>query len=133
MYKSQNSMKKHLLIFTIILSLFSSVSFAALTIPQSAPITGSVINAAPPSFPTAGQAFKKIYSGDLSITDAQTQPWFESYDQLYKQTNNNVSDSNITALLTSLQQQTITSDVANTQFQAAQETLKASADSVFSS
>lgn len=127
-HKAQNAMKKHLLLFTVISSLFSSPSFAALT----APLTAS-INTAPPSFPTAGQAFKKIYSGDLSINDAQTQPWFESYDRLYKQTNNNVSDSNITALLTSLQQQTITSDVADTQFQAAQATLKTNADSVFSS
>ena len=131
-HKAQSALKKHLLLFTVVSSLFSSISFAALTAPQVLPATPS-INTAPPSFPTAAQAFKKIYSGDLSLSDAQTQPWFESYDRLYRQTNNNASDPNITALLTNLQQQVITSDAADTQFQAAQATLKASADSVFSS
>lgn len=126
-------MKKRLLILTIVSSLFSSVSCAQLAVSQSAPLTAPV-NVAPPSFPTAGQAFKKIYSGDLSVADAQTQPWYESYDRLYKQNNGTqASDSSITALLTSLQQQTITSDAAFTQFQTAQTSLKASADQVFSS
>ncbi len=130
--KVQSALKKHLLIFAAVSSLFSSVAFAAVSAPQSdAPLVLSV-NAAPPSFPTAAQAFKKIYSGDLSLSDAQTQPWFESYDQLYKKINN-TSDQTIATLLTNLQQQTITADAADKQFQAAQTALKVSADSVFSS
>lgn len=121
-YKVQNAMKKHLLFFIVMSSLFSSTLFAGVVAPQS-DVSSVAVNSAPPSFPTAGQAFKKIYSGDLSITDAQTQPWFESYDNLYKKMYQNVSDANITTLLNSLQQNTITLDAAQTQFQAAQTAL----------
>ena len=138
-HKAQNTLKKHLLLFAVITSLFSSTSFAAFTDPQSDPLTAS-INAAPPSFPTAGRAFKKIYSGDLSATDAQTQPWFESYETLYTKLSplNNPDPAILTPtqcadLLTNLQQKTVTSDAADTQFQAAQTALKLYADTVFSS
>lgn len=111
-------MKKQLLVFLALFPLaFSSLS----------------LNAAPPSFPTAGQAFKKIYSGNLSPQNAQTQPWYEGYDKLYKTMNNNQSDPAIITLLTNLQQQTTTPEAALTQFQTAQKTLKANADNVFSS
>ncbi len=124
-HTTQSTLRKCLFFFVAVLSPFTLS--AQLVTPSPA------INAAPPFFPTAGQSFKKIYSGDLSITDAQKQPWYESYDSLYKKVNNNVSDKNITILLTKLQQNTITPDVATTQFQTAQAALKARADSVLSS
>jgi hypothetical protein len=124
-------MKKTLLI--VVSSFFSSILFAEVAISQSPSLTPS-INAAPPSFPTAGQAFKKIYSGNLSVKDAQTQPWYESYDKLYKQNNETQSsDPAITDLLANLQAGTIPVDAAIEQFQKAQIALKTTADSVLSS
>ena len=127
-------MKKHSLFSIVVSSLFSSLVFTA----PDTPVT-IVVTAAPPHFPSAGQAFKKIYSNDLSVADAQTQPWFESYEVLYKQLvplkNPNsaiLKPKEITALLTNLQKKTTTPDAAHVQFQTAQTALKLYADSVFS-
>jgi|GEM_PF-5053253 len=122
-HRTQSILEKKFLTFNIILFLFS--------VPSLKPSIS--LNSVPPTFPTAEQAFKKIYSGTLSTDDAQTQPWFESYDQLYKKINNNSSDSEITQLLSDLQQQIIIPDDANDQFQNAQATLKVNADSVLNS
>jgi hypothetical protein len=122
-------MKNQLVCFSIVVSLFSSGLFSMVSVALP-PVS---LNAAPPSFPTAAQAFKKIYSGSLSSEDAQTQPWYESYDSLYKSMNNNNSDPAIITLLANLQQQTITPDAAAIQFNTAQTTLKTNADNVFSS
>jgi hypothetical protein len=132
-------MKKHLLLFAVISSLFSSTSFAVIALSENAPTTVT-LTMAPPSFPTAGQAFKKIYTGTLTPSDAQTQPWFESYKALCTSLNpiNTAYSVILTPLqlatvLTNLQQKTITPEAATEQFQAAQTALKATADSVFSS
>jgi hypothetical protein len=131
-HRTQSILEKNFLIFNIILFLFSVPSLKPSTSNQKEVITAS-LNFAPPSFSTAEQTFKKIYSGTLSISDAQTQPWFESYDQLYKKINGNISDSDITEMLSNLQQQLITPDEANTQFQKAQATLKENTDSLLNS
>ncbi len=122
--------KKSVIFVTVFLSFF-------LIFQKTAPLSTPVVAY---NFPIAQQAFKKLYSADLSVSDAKTQPWFESYETLYIKLNlleNSdpaiLTPTQLTDLLNQLVQKELSVDTVIAQFQAAQIALKRTADSVFSS